>query len=364
MKKKSSIIFIAIFVIIYAGFFIYKIIKPQQDYSSSERRVLKKFPKPNSDDLISGKYMDNFDSYTLDQFPLRDSFRSIKAFCSKYIFFQKDNNGLYQKNNHLSKLEYPLATEKMDKSIERLKKVYVDLISNTNCKNYFSIIPDKNYFLAGDDFLSLDYEKVFDNLKNKIDFANYIDIKNLLSLEDFYTTDQHWRQEKIIDIAQTLTENMETSFVNKFSINTLDNPFYGTYVGQSALKVKPDTIEYLSNSIIENCKVTSYNTGVAKISKMYDMEKAKGRDPYEMFLCGSDAFLVIENPYCENNKELVIFRDSFGSSIAPLIAPSYSKITLIDLRYIQSNLINKFIEFKNQDVLFLYSTLILNSGSF
>jgi len=59
----------------------------------------------------------------------------------------------------------------------------------------------------------------------------------------------------------------------------------------------------------------------------------------------------------------VLFRDSFGSSLAPLLIEFYSKITLIDMRYINSNNYLEMIEFDNQDVLFLYSTLIVNNSS-
>ena len=92
------------------------------------------------------------------------------------------------------------------------------------------------------------------------------------------------------------------------------------------------------------------------------MDAAKGRDPYEMFLNGADALLVIDNPSCVTGRELVIFRDSFGSSIAPLMIESYSKITLVDIRYIQSGMLGKFIEFDNQDVLFLYSSGLMNNS--
>ena len=64
----------------------------------------------------------------------------------------------------------------------------------------------------------------------------------------------------------------------------------------------------------------------------------------------------------ENKKELVIFRDSFGSSLAPLLAGSYSKITLVDIRYLNSESIGRFIEFsENCDVLFMYNTGTLNT---
>lgn len=60
----------------------------------------------------------------------------------------------------------------------------------------------------------------------------------------------------------------------------------------------------------------------------------------------------------------MLFRDSFGSSIAPLFLENYSKITLVDLRYISKDVLENFIEFDKQDVLFLYSTLVLNQNIF
>ena len=72
--------------------------------------------------------------------------------------------------------------------------------------------------------------------------------------------------------------------------------------------------------------------------------------------------ISIENPNSKNNKELLLFRDSFGSSIAPLLIQNYSKITLVDLRYISSKMLGEFIKFNDQDVLFLYSTVVLNQN--
>ena len=41
----------------------------------------------------------------------------------------------------------------------------------------------------------------------------------------------------------------------------------------------------------------------------------------------------------------------------------YKAVYLVDIRYISSDWIGKFITFDNQDVLFLYSTTVLNSSS-
>jgi len=73
--------------------------------------------------------------------------------------------------------------------------------------------------------------------------------------------------------------------------------------------------------------------------------------------------LTIDNPHGKADRELIVFRDSFGSSMVPLLIRDYSKVTLVDTRYISSDLLDQFVDFHGQDVLFLYSSLILNSSS-
>ena len=82
-----------------------------------------------------------------------------------------------------------------------------------------------------------------------------------------------------------------------------------------------------------------------------------------MFLGGSKSLITIENPDALSDKELIIFRDSFGSSLTPLLIESYSKITVIDIRYIMSSNLGMFVDFDNQDVLFMYSLPVLNNSS-
>ena len=58
-----------------------------------------------------------------------------------------------------------------------------------------------------------------------------------------------------------------------------------------------------------------------------------------------------------------MFRDSFGSSLAPLLIEKYSKITMIDLRYIGSKYLESVLNLSgNEDVLFIYSNVIINNS--
>lgn len=362
IQKIKNLITIILFALVCYGFSAAIIFAPKKEYSMTERRALKKAPLPSSDSLLSGKFMSDFDDFTLDQFPLRDSFRKIKANFSKNVLLKKDNHGLYLKNGYLSKIEYPANFDKIQKNLTKISNINTQYLKNTNCNIFYSIIPDKNYFLAQNDFPKMDYYALLQKVQENLSFAKYINIFPLLSLQNFYKTDQHWKQEDLLPIAQKLTEEMGSkNKIKNPTLNKLENPFYGTYYGQAALSVLPDEIYYYTNPTMENATVTSYNTGSPQNAQIYNMKKAQGRDPYEMFLEGSNPLITIQNPSATTEKELIIFRDSFASSLSPLFIDSYAKITLVDLRYIQSSMLKNFIEFTNQDVLFLYSTLILNN---
>lgn len=163
-----------------------------------------------------------------------------------------------------------------------------------------------------------------------------------------------------MDAAREIADKMGVTLSAEYELKQLATPFRGVYYGQAALPIATETLYYLENEAIKNSTVTDYETG--KTGAVYDMEKAEGNDLYEMFLSGPRSLLVIDNPSADTDKELIIFRDSFGSSIAPLFIEAYSKITLVDIRYISPAYLGRFIEFDGQDVLFLYSTLVLNNS--
>ena len=86
--------------------------------------------------------------------------------------------------------------------------------------------------------------------------------------------------------------------------------------------MEPDHLTYLTSDLLDACTVYNYETG--KTGPIYDLAKGAGKDPYELFLSGSVSLLTIENPNADTDRELVIFRDSFGSSLAPLLVPGYA----------------------------------------
>ncbi|MBQ3554004.1 MAG: hypothetical protein IJA08_04925 [Clostridia bacterium] len=336
---------------------------PRAAYSESERRPLAEEPMLTIESVLSGEFQEAFELFSVDHFPFRDHFRSIKAMFSGYALGKKDNNGLFTVEGHISKLEYPENPEMKEHAANRFRYLYETYLKDTNAKIYLSVVPDKNYFLAEKNgYLSLNYPAFIEDFKTRMEYAEYIDILPLLSLDDFYRTDSHWKQEEITDIAEFIGNAMGTDVKSEYTVNTLDVPFSGVYLGQSALPFAPDTIRYLTNETLSACKVNYFDSGKAEPGEIYNMEKAHGKDPYEMFLSGTSALIEIENPNSKTDKELVVFRDSYGSSLVPLLAAGYQKITVVDIRYLQSSFLGNFISFDNQDVLFMYSTTLLNNS--
>ena len=143
-----------------------------------------------------------------------------------------------------------------------------------------------------------------------------------------------------------------------FTAEAMERPFYGVYYGQAALPMQPETMYLMQSDVIKNATV--YNHATGKETPVYDPAMLTDKDQYNIYLSGPQSLLTVTNPNATTDRELVIFRDSFGSSLAPLLLQSYKTVTLVDIRYIQPEMLSRFIEFDNQDVLFMYSALVLN----
>ncbi len=348
LKRYMTVVPCAIFILFFSFwcFFV-----PTPDYSEIERRTLAKFPEITWENISSGAFAKDFEEYTTDRFPVRDTWRSVKAYSRLNLLLQKENNDIFLKNGHISKLEYPMNTKMLDYAVSLFAKINDKHLQQNDV--YFAVIPDKNEYLAD---LKIDFYELEKYMYDRMDFCTPIHLNQLLSEEDYYFTDSHWKQDKITDLAKYISNSLGTDIPDIYEKVELDIPFYGVYAGQSALKSKPDTITYLTNDTIDSLQVTGADA-------VYDTKKANGKDTYEFFLSGNQPLVKINNPKNTSGKKLIVFRDSFASSLMPLLAQGYSEITMIDLRYMNSQLLEQFVDFSDAQVLFLYSTNVLNNST-
>ena len=127
-KMKNRVIVVVSIVLVY-GFLLWGILQKDGSLSVSERRKLTQFPKLSVETVLSGEFMEKFDKYTLDQFPLRDLFRRVKAYTSFYVLRQKDNHDIYLQDGHAIKMEYPLNEKSIEHAADRFSRNTKFLIS-------------------------------------------------------------------------------------------------------------------------------------------------------------------------------------------------------------------------------------------
>lgn len=364
--RLKDIVVTVTFVAFILFFFVINILKEPTDISIAERRKLNTLPQITVEKVINTKFMSEFESYALDQFVGRDTFRSIKAVMLYNILRQKDNNEVYVVDEHVSRYYANLNEIAVIDAAKKFNKVASQYLNNMNI--YYSIIPDKNYYITQKyNYPHVDYTKLASLVNKYIKDMKYIDLFDILTLDDYYKTDSHWKQEKLGNVVNKIanTMNFEQYILNNYKQNVKE-PFYGVYYGQSALPLPGEQLVYCTNSILENVKVKTLNEKTLQMdeTKIYVEDNFNNSDPYDIYLGGAKPLIIIENPNANNSRELILFRDSFGSSITPLLIEAYSKITVIDLRYIASPLLKDFVEFnEGQDVLFLYSTEVINNSS-
>lgn len=353
--KIKDIVVTIIFLFTIIALFLINIIKEDTDISVAERRKLATMPELTTKSLFDGTYFKKFDSYVTDQFVERDAFRKIKIDIE--LSTKGEYNNLYLYDDYIIEEIFPLNSNSINNltnKINYIKNTYL----NNNSNIYYTIIPDKNYFVNNGN-LKLNYNKLQDMMKNNLSNINYINIFDKLTLDNYYKTDTHWKEEDLFNVANTIANQMNFDITNNNVVNTITT-FKGSYAGRLSVTKDIDTIKTISNTSIDNSSVYNYET--KKYTDIYDYTKINSLDKYDIYLSGAVPIIDIINNNTSSDKELIVFRDSYGSSLIPLLIEGYKKITVIDIRYISSKILNKYIDFNDQDVLFMYSILTINNS--
>ncbi len=336
------------------------IILPDKEVSEAERRILEQKPELTVQSVLAGDYFEELEDYALDQFLLRDPLRTIKSAVRLGVFGQLESNDLFIRDGGIFKLSPQLNESAVEVNCGKLVSAAQSILPDADM--YYAVIPEKNAGLAGGVYPEFDRDRFGAVVERSMMRVQKIDISDLLTIDDYYLTDPHWKQECISDVADRILVMMGSPAIPEGELNVQSAAsFFGTYHGQLPLNVDMDKLCYMTSHKISSATAHNYETG--RTGSVYNEEKLSAMDPYDFYLDGACALIRIENPSGVEGRELVMFRDSFGSSIAPLLLGDYSAVTLVDLRYMSSTLLNQYITpAQDTDVLFLYSETILNNN--
>jgi hypothetical protein len=336
---------------------------PDQAFSAAERRRLTTQPDFSLASVLKGDYFTDLEQYLLDQIVWRDFFRSVKAVTVYQVLRQTDNNGLYFIDGHIGKIEALLRPASVASAAVKFNELRQRYFPDQPV--WLAVIPDKNHYLGRTrGFPAVNLAEMMAILARDLNAISLIDLTACFSAADYYRTDIHWRQENLLPLADLLLMEMGNPVRSSDQTYTQDaySPFRGSLYGQAALPVSPDELVCLTNEMIGQTRVYDHEQNTWGV--VYNPELFTGMDPYDVYLGGAKPLLTLVNEMADTERELIIFRDSFASSLAPLLLPGYSRIILVDLRYMRSELLAEHITFgPEQDILFLYSTPVLGNSA-
>lgn len=358
MSKKSLWIQALLFTAFIAVFFALNLILPDKDFSEQENRYLQTRPEFSVSALVSGDYTSDFETYTTDQFTLRDLWITLKARC-ELLLGKGENNGVYLcKGETLIEAYDAPDSDKLDTAMG-----YVDALNdNLDVPVYFALIPGKSELCSS----LLPSNAPNDSQTDTIDYcyantsANTVDVLSALSAHAdeyiFYRTDHHWTSRGAYYAYTALMESMgmDVRGEETYDVATVSEQFLGTTFSSSGFSwVAPDSIETWV-AAPEGLHITNYPSGSPVDGMLYDFSKLEVKDKYSMFLGGNSPLQQISTGVADAPR-LLIVRDSYADSLAPFLLDSFSEIDLLDLRYYKASLAQYVAENDIDMVLVCYS---------
>lgn len=288
---------------------------------------------------------------------LVSNFRSLDS-----TLVSPDANGYLYIDGQYIEAEDSFNIGSAKKFAEKLNTLRADYFPEN--KVFYATIPEKSWFAKARTTHFLNHDSVTAFLSDALYDWEAIDIASVLTLGDYYTTDRHWRQEELFPVMNLLGEKM--GFV--IHSDGYESKVFEGYKGDYSKKIPDITAEsliYMSNDAIKTATVDNYQDTYSKnkVTTVYNEAKLTSKTPYDVFLSGATPLTTIKNPANTSGRRLIMFRDSYGSSIAPLFVEAYSEIVLVDLRYMNSSLLPQFVNFENAEVLFLVSDSIVNNST-
>lgn len=357
----SCIVFFALIIILP----LLTVILPKEEYSETENKYFRRFPKFTANALFKGDYTDDLETYIADHFAGRAAWLRGKA-NFEFALGKREQKDIYILPDRLiEKVGTPDYTE-VDKSIAAINKFAGD---NPDIPVYMMLVPTSAEFYkkeTADYNPNLDQKGFIDYVYGSLDSGIMpIDVYSELSANTseyiFYRTDHHWTSLGAYLAYKTAGAKMGYTAprYSDYNIEHAASGFKGTFYSKVLYDgIKDDTIDYyfpVGGYDVTSVEVTrEYGKEPQVYDSMYMREYLDVKDKYSSFLGENSPIVKIssENP---DGKKLLIIKDSYAHCFAPFLTQNYSEITLLDLRYIKMSY-KEIVDMSGYDqVLFLYN---------
>lgn len=355
-------VFITAFIIFIFVVGIFHFALEDSSFSQSENRVLASMPKLTISSLSDGSFMKNFETYLTDQFPKRDILISAKTFCDRLLGKNKENGVYIGDNGFLFDTQTEFSKEKADalsSSINKFIKKYkfknnAVIFAPNSTYVYSKYLPDYVTVESQKDMLSY-FGKKFADKSNFVDVSKSLKEAAKSSDNLYYKTDHHWTTQGAFCAFETLGKKWK---LNKDKVEytsyTVSTTFEGTLASKAGVHENTDEIVACVPKNSAGSYVVNFESQGIKTGSMFFEEKFMQKNQYEFFFGGNFDKITISTT-ANNDNCLLIIKDSYANCFIPFLTPYFSKIVVVDPRYLTDNLSGVVSETSFTHVLFLYN---------
>lgn len=377
---------IILFALVLCGTSLATVVLPKKDKSENENRTLAAFPTlVNTAKLDSAKnladvfgsvkwkylndrtgnaFKDDFETYLSDHLAGREGWVKFSNNIQR-LSGKQEINGVYTFDGRMIQTFKTYDRQTVDNSLNAIN-AFAERFPEKQM--YMMLTPTAQEFCMNKipSYEGLASEKSFiDECYKKLQNVNTIDCYSFLagSADEYiyYRTDHHWTSYGAYRAYQSAANSLGYAAYGykDFNIETVSSDFRGTLYSRTLDdKIAPDSIEYFTLAKNEPAvKLTRIDgTDVAEYDSLYMREYLDEKDKYSSFT-GSNAPIVTIDTNVDNGKTLLIVKDSYAHALVPFLSKHYSKITMVDMRYIHTDL-NAVIDFENySQVLFMFNVI-------
>lgn len=381
---------IALFTVVTLAIPAVTAVLPKQERSENENRTLAEFPDlvdhtkmdkaEGLGDVVGAikwdyitvrdkdSWMDDFETYFSDHLVGREDWVRTKNEIEK-LAGKKEINGVYTLDDQMIQVFKEYNEDDVLKSLNAMNKfaethpdMQVSLMLAPTAQEIFSSeIPSYAGYLSEKSFIDECYKKM--NGITTIDSLSFLSgHKNDYV---FYRTDHHWTSlgAYYAYCAAAKTLGYSSYGLDSFNIETASSSFRGTLYSKTLdNSVTPDSIDYymlasgepkIKMTVSDGRKETEYDS-------LYIRSYLDVKDKYSSFT-GSNSPLVTIETDVNNGKNLLLIKDSYAHSLVPFLSKHYSKITMVDMRYINTDLNNLIDLSEYQQTMFMFNVVSFSS---
>ncbi len=179
-------------------------------------------------------------------------------------------------------------------------------------------------------------------------------------------TDHHWQPLGAYYAAQAFAEAADVPFAELSEYETVSLPGYvGTLYGYtksaSLINNPEDFIYYKPKTTTVTTRYSTTFTNPREDVLTLDPTPMSTSNYYMVF--GGDQQITHVSTECKNGRTLVIFKDSYGNALLPVLTSSFENIYLCDIRYFDLNAVEFVKQVEATDLLFAMNTFSATGGN-